>query len=194
MASICSAIYVGEAAQRGVLDLRTLGSGQGVGELGRIPRRPSACLGEPFGQPPDQRSGIRFELDLDLAPRKQSVLHRSVDLVVGELRADTLMLGFADPITRAFRANSGHVDQFFAQPKPRQQLLQLGGRRIREGGPDLDASFGGRNLELPAGVVVAIPSPQHDPVGLQVVVGGVVVRALQVDGGAVDLPAVDQVV
>ena len=82
----------------------------------------------------------------------------------------------------------------FAQPKPRQQLFQLGGRRIRERGTNLDATFGVRNLELPAGVIVAVPSPQHNPVGLQVVVGGVVVRALQVDGAPVDLAAVDQVV
>ncbi len=162
-------------------------------QLRRIPRRPSARLAEPFRQPARQRSGARSELDLDLSPCQQPVINRRVDVVIDDLCADAIVLWFEDPVTGAHRTNRRHVDQLFAQSKSRQQLFQLGGRRIRERGTNLDATFGVRNLELPAGVVVAVPSPQHNPVGLQVVVGGVVVRALQVDGAPVDLAAVDQV-
>ena len=153
-----------------------------------------AGLAEPLGQPAGQRPAVGSELDLDLSPRQQLVVHRCVDLVVGDLCADALAVGFADAIPRALGADRRHVDQLLAQAQSGQQLLEIGGRRVGQRGANFDAALGVRNLELPAGVVVAVPSPQHDPVRLQVVVGGVVVGALQVDGGPVDLAVIDQVV
>ena len=117
-----------------------------------------------------------------------------MDLVVGDLGEHAPRVGFVDPITRALGPDRRHVDQLLAQSQPGNQLLELRGRRVGQRGADLDATLGVWNLELPAGVVVTVAPPQHDPVRLQVVVGCVVVGALQVDGGPVDLAVVDQVV
>lgn len=57
---------------------------------------------------------------------------------------------------------------------------------VGQRGADLDASLDVRHLQLPAGVVVAVPSPQQHTVGLQVPVRCVVVGASQLDGVPLD--------
>ena len=122
------------------------------------------------------------------------MFHRRVDLIVGDLGADALPVGFVDPIPGAHGSDRRDVDQLLAQRQSDQHLLQLGGRSVGHRGADLEATVGVRNLKLPAGVIVTVPPPQHDPVRLQVVVDCVVVGAVQVDGRPVDLTVVDQVV
>ena len=87
--------------------------------------------------------------------------------------------GFGDPIAVAHGADRRHVDQRFTQPQAGQQIGQFRRRRIGQRCADLDPSFGVRHLQLPAGVVVAVAPPQQHTVGLQVAVGGVVVRAVE---------------
>ena len=99
-----------------------------------------------------------------------------------------------DPVALANRADRRDVDQRLAQPQSGEHVDDLFGRRIRQRGADLDASLGVGDLQLPAGVVVAVTPPQQHPMCLQVAVCGVVVRAVQMDGAPLHVGARHDVV
>ena len=102
--------------------------------------------------------------------------------------------GVGDPIPVACRADRGHVDQRLAQPHTGQGVGQLRRRRVGQPRADLDASLGVGDLELPAGIVVAVAPPQQHSMGLQVAVGGVVVGAIEGDGAAFHVGSGDDVI
>ena len=122
------------------------------------------------------------------------MVDRGANKVIGQLRVHAIVLGLADAVAGAFGAQRRDVDQRLAKPQSGQQFLQLGGRLIGQRGTNFDTALGRRNLELPTRVVVAVASAKDDPVRLQVVIGGVVIRAFQPHGAGSDIAAVDQVV
>ena len=86
------------------------------------------------------------------------------------------------------------MDQRLAQPHAGESVGQFRRGCVGQPGADLDPSLGGGHLELPAGVVVTVPSPQQHSVGLQVAVRGVVVGAAEGDGAAFNVGSSDDVV
>ena len=143
--------------------------------------RIGAGSGEPIREPARQRPGSRAELHLNFPPRQQPVVDRGAHMVVVDLGAQPAMPSFGDPVAVAHRADRRHVDQRLAQPHSGQHVSDLRRRCVRERGADLHAFLGVGNLQLPAVFVVAVAPPQQHPMRLQVAVGGVVVRAVQVD-------------